>query len=488
MTMSVVASLLAATPIPKDITLPQSLDPVILQGLLVVLFLAHLVFVNFMVGGSILTVAAELAGRRNRDFDRLAEEIAATITVNKSLAVVLGVGPLLCINLLYTLYFYSANALTGNMWISIVPLVIVAFLLSYWHKYSWRRMEQAKSLHIAIGAAAALLFMFIPLVFLTNINLMLFPEEWGHVKGFWSALMLANVWPRYAHFLVACVAVTSLFLLIYMTRRAYPVEQLFEKLDRSTLRRGFYWIAFGATLMQFILGPLVFFTLPWHGVTLAMFVVICVGVALAIAAMVLMWREIHASDDRIGRLILPVIALIMTTGFAMGYGRHLYREGAISEHRFHVAARTADFERVSAMVRRTAELGIEPLPVGQRVFRDFCSACHDLNSTVSSPNLREIARLYRGNPEGIADWTIAPGRKRPDLYPQGMPPQVLPREQLLAVAEYMIELGLGDPDGSGSTTGTGADTPDTIELPGADGGSADASPPEAGPDAHDSKP
>jgi len=46
-------------------------------------------------------------------YDALAQRIGATITVNKSLAVVLGVGPLLCINLLYTLYFYSANALTG---------------------------------------------------------------------------------------------------------------------------------------------------------------------------------------------------------------------------------------------------------------------------------------------------------------------------------------------------------------------------------------
>jgi cytochrome c len=82
-----------------------------------------------MIGSSVLTFWYEVRGRQNKDYDLLAREIAATITVNKSLAVVFGVAPLLSINVLYTLYFYSANAITGNIWISIVPWVAVSFLL-----------------------------------------------------------------------------------------------------------------------------------------------------------------------------------------------------------------------------------------------------------------------------------------------------------------------------------------------------------------------
>ncbi len=433
--------MIANVPVPKDIPLSFPVDAVLLQGLLVVLFLAHILFVNFMVGGSILTLFAEIAGRKNKDLDRLAERIAATITVNKSLAVVLGVGPLLCINVLYTIHFYSANALTGNLWISIVPLVIVAFLLSYLHKYTWHRMENAKGWHIAIGSAATLLFLFVPLIFLTNINLMLFPGQWPEVKGFWSALFLPNVWPRYAHFIIACVAVTALFLLVYMTRKAYPVETTFENLDRAALRKGFYWVAFGATLVQFILGPLVFFTLPARGLTVAMVIVFCLGIALAIAAMITMGIELKSNRDRVGRLILPVIALIMTTGFCMGYGRHLYREGALAEHRFQIQSTSEDFARASAMLSKTAKLNLPEVPLGQQVFDNYCSACHDLESTISAPNLYEIAKLYAGNPQGIVKWTKSPEKKRTDLYPQGMPPQVLPEDQLIAVAEYMIETG-----------------------------------------------
>ncbi len=178
------------TPVPNDLPLDLPLPEWLLIVLLIVSFLLHIVFVNLMLGGSILTLWAQIKGLKDKDYDTLAHEIAKTITVNKSLAVVLGVAPLLSINTLYTLYFYSANVLTGLMWISIIPMVSVAFLLTYLHKYTWKSLENNKPMHLTIIGLAVLIFLFIPLIFLTNINLMLFPEKWGTIKGFLSALML----------------------------------------------------------------------------------------------------------------------------------------------------------------------------------------------------------------------------------------------------------------------------------------------------------
>ncbi len=41
----------------------------------------------------------------------------------------------------------------------------------------------------------------------------------GTVQGFFSALLLPNVLPRYAHFLLACPAMTGL-LMVWLFRRA----------------------------------------------------------------------------------------------------------------------------------------------------------------------------------------------------------------------------------------------------------------------------
>ena len=189
---------LANTPIPRDLPLPLPLPEGVLIVLLVIFFLIHILFVNLMVGGSVLVTFFEWLGCKDARWDRLAAAIGRTITVNKSLAVVMGIGPLLCINLVYTMQWYSANTLTGHAWLMIVPLVIVAFLLTYLHKYKWESWSQGgwKSLHQLVSVVATLLLLFIPLIFLANVNLMLFPSEWEKVRGFFSSLSIGNVLPH----------------------------------------------------------------------------------------------------------------------------------------------------------------------------------------------------------------------------------------------------------------------------------------------------
>ena len=216
---------LSITPVPRDLPLPLPLPEGVLSVLLVVFFLVHILFVNLMVGGSILVVVAEWLGQKSARWDRLGLAIAKTVTVNKSLAVVMGIGPLLCINLLYTLQWYSANALTGHAWLMIVPLVTVAFLLTYLHKYTWDTWTEGKkkTWHFLTGMAAALLFLSIPFIFLANVNLMLFPGEWEKVRGFFSSLTIGNVLPRYLHFLAASVAMSGLFLVGWLGRAGHDL-------------------------------------------------------------------------------------------------------------------------------------------------------------------------------------------------------------------------------------------------------------------------
>jgi cytochrome c len=433
----------AGLPIPRDIPLPLPADPVTLQALLVMLFLVHILFVCLMVGGSLIGLAAEIMGRRREDFDNLAREIVKTITVNKSLAVVLGVGPLLAINVFYTVYFYSANALTGGAWIAIVPLVTAAFLAAYAHKYSWDRLQGAKGLHIAIGAFSSLLFLLIPFIFLSNINLMLFPAQWPLVHGFFSALLLPNVIPRYLHFVLASVAIAALFLAAYFGRPGFPVEEKFTSLDRPTLRRIFYSTALAASLGQLLVGPLVLLSLPRQGMSWYLLLVVAVGVTFGVSAMVMMWREIVAPCLTPNRRFLSIFSLITLTAFAMGYGRHVYRENAIDDHRRLMAEKTREYGWAVAAAQWRAARGIEQVRMspGEKIFSTTCSACHAVDRVLVGPPLQEIAQLYAQDPEGIVRWTSNPGKKRPG-FPR-MPAFPMGEQKLRAVADYMIQLGSG---------------------------------------------
>lgn len=434
-------AVLAVTPVPHDLPLPLPVPEWLLIACLVIFFLVHILFVNLMVGGSLLVVWLEWLGRKEGKWDRLAHAIAETITVNKSLAVVMGIGPLLCINLLYTMQWYSANALTGHAWLLIVPLVIVAFLLTYLHKYTWDAWSHGrlKNLHLITGIAAAFFFLFIPFIFLVNVNLMLFPSEWEKVRGFFSSLRVGNVLPRYFHFLAASIAMTGLFLAGWFGRKNADLSHL-EGFTRPGLRRLFYRVCAYVTLAQFVLGPLLLFTLPAVGITSRLYVIIVSGAAVGLITLLILFAELKRDDARIGGLYRLIVGLFSVVVLGMGSGRHVYREASLASHQEEITERTAAYQAAVAEFNKIhAAMPPATAQTPEQLFMN-CAICHALDKKLVGPPLTEIAKLYAGNPDGIVTWARAPGKKRPE-YPQMPPFAHLGDSSLRQIAELMITKG-----------------------------------------------
>lgn len=427
-------------PVPHDLALQLPMAAGLLKLLLVLVFLVHILFVNFMVGGMTLTLIFELIGLSRKRYDALAHEISKTVTINKSLAVVLGVAPLLIINLVYTTYFYAATSLTGYAWLAVIPLVTVAFLLTYLHKYTWEQWGgRFKALHLTVAGASVALFWFIPLIFLSNVNLMLFPTRWPEVHGFVSALLLPNVLLRYLHFMLATVAVSALFAVGYFGRKKYPLNEILPGFERSELLNTFYMIAFIVTLMQLIAGPLNLFTLPVHGISLKVYIWFTIGLSSALLLLWYIWNELKKNESVIGLNYGIVILLLTTTVIAMAFGRHTYRERAIAPHRQLTAERSEEFYWKSEAARARERMGITKVSYGSAGERDFkknCSVCHAVDYTLIGPSLKEVAETYKDNAEGIVTWAKAPGVKRGGPV---MPAFAhLEEKTLRGIAEYML--------------------------------------------------
>jgi cytochrome c len=433
-------------PVPKDLTLPLPLPEWLLVFLLVVSFLVHILFINLMFGGTLLTLFFEVLGyiKKNEDYDKLSLEIAKTTTVNKSMAVVMGVAPLLTINTLYTLYFYSANALTGLMWIMIIPLVTIAFLLLYAHKYSYNTLRNNKPLHIGILALAAALFLFIPLIFLTNVNLMIQPEKWAMVKGFLSALMLPNVWPRYFHFIFASLGVTGLFLFWWFGRKSYEFDEVFKSLPKQDLRKRFYSITFFASAAQFLIGPIVLLTLPVKGLSWPMILVIATGAAIAIPALIALWKEITGDPAEMGKRFGWIAGYLTFTVIFMGSGRHMYRATSLEGHQKLVKAKTEEY---MAQVEEAKQEALAPkkeseakvvLSAGETVFENNCKAFHAIDEKVVGPSFKEAADIYKNDKVGLQAWIKKPGKKREG---PAMPAQThLSEKEVADVADWILTL------------------------------------------------
>lgn len=435
--------LLGQTIIQKDIPLPLPFPEWALVILLVVSFLVHLLFINFMVGGTILTLIYQLIGLRKKEYDKLAYEITQTVTVNKSMAIVMGVAPLLLINTLYTTYFYAANALTGLVWILVIPLVSIALLILYAHKYLWHKLENNKFLHLSMIATVVAIFLFIPLVFLTNINLMLFPDKWGVVTGFFSALLLPNVFPRYVHFLNACMAATGLLLVWYLGRKSYPFEEKFPKLSRFHIRRQLYSITFWGSAIQFLVGPIVLISLPSKGIAWNMIIVISVGVLIATFAMIWLWKEINADEMQLGKYFGRIAISMGIVVVFMGSGRHLYRANTLAPHQKLVRQKTEEYMRkveeakAEALLPKPETASVALMP-GQKIFEESCVACHQINEKLVGPSMKEASSIYKGDIAGLMAWIKKPGKKREGIQ---MPAQThLSDQQIKQVAEWILTL------------------------------------------------
>lgn len=432
-----------SVPVPRDLQLPLPLPESVLAVLLVVSFLLHILFINLTVGSSLLTTIFEWLGhvRGEERYDKLSLRISDTITVNKSAAVVLGIGPLLCINLLYTVQFYSANTLTGHAWVLIVPLVSAAFLLGYLHKYTWYRWKSGprKIWHLLLGSSVALLFLFIPLIFLSNVNLMLFPDRWAEVRGFFSSLLIGNVFPRYCHFLCATVALTGLFFAGWFGRSSFPLAKL-EGFNHGDLMRLCYRIAFFATLAQFIVGPVLLFTLPSIGLSKELYFYILGGAVLGFFVLYLISRQMNKEKVHIGKSYLFICLVFSAIVLSMGTGRHLYREGALADQKALIKQRTLAYEaHLKDFSDQVASGRIQMTPTGERLFLS-CASCHATDKVLAGPSLVEIAQIYKNNPDGIVAWAMAPGRKRPGMAP--MPSfSALGPDKLKMIATYMLEVG-----------------------------------------------
>ncbi|HPH64214.1 MAG TPA: cytochrome c [Kofleriaceae bacterium] len=428
-------------PVPRDIPLPLPADGFYLEPLLIVAFIAHILFVNLTVGGAVYVFLLQLWSRRRPDYAVLARAVAQTLTVNKSMAVVLGVAPLLLINVLYTVHFYTANALTGMAWIALVPVIAGAFVLLYVHKYTWVRLAHRPRLHLAIAGVAVALLLFVPLVFLANVSLMMMPERWSSVAGLWDAVWLPAVLPRYFHFMSASLILTSLFGVGYFGREKFVQQAGFETLTAPNIRRFFYRIAFGTSLGQYVIGPTILLTLPADGLNTAVLATVLIGAVISLAPISMMWLELKEPLAHRTRL-LEISVLLTATVLCMAMGRHAYRKIRLAPHQRAIANATeqwnSDSSQAAFNARLRSELEASGRSVGQPIFEANCMACHARDERLIGPPLTEIANIYAGNPDGIVTWAMAPGKKR-EGFPQMPPFEVLGKEKLRHVADYILQ-------------------------------------------------
>jgi hypothetical protein len=197
-----------------------ALDPAPLPGppwlfhlLWVVTFLVHLLFVNAVLGGSIL---AALAGPKSGARETQGFFVAANSWAI-SFAITFGIAPLLFMQVLFGRFFYTATILVAWAWFGMLGLLLVGYYLNYAAKY---RLRDGKPVTALLIVEACCFVAIAAIQVIVNL-LHLQPGRWeGVADRAWSALGDPTFLPRLLHFVLAAVAMSGAILAFVAVRRA----------------------------------------------------------------------------------------------------------------------------------------------------------------------------------------------------------------------------------------------------------------------------
>ncbi len=201
--------------IPSPDALPLPAPVFVLQLLLQLTFLLHLVAMNALLGGLLITFFARLRGRGPDDpWTGLADALSKVTPSLVAATVTLGVAPLLFLQVLYGQFLFTSSILMGWGWFSVVVVLIFAYYGTYLQSFRGRALGGGQ---VPLLGLTVILFLWVGFMFTNNTTLMLQVRKWAPMyfadaRGLHLNLTDPQLWPRYLHMVLGAVAVGGLML------------------------------------------------------------------------------------------------------------------------------------------------------------------------------------------------------------------------------------------------------------------------------------
>lgn len=237
------------------------------QILLLFTFLLHVLLMNFILGGSLITLW-NLIRKKNPSEESLSLPTLVALTIN------FGVPPLLFVQVLYGHLFYSSSVMMAVPWILVIPILILAYYGA--HIFSHRLAKAPKLAKISLGVTAAILLV-IAFIYVNNNTLALTPEKWGTYfdKPGGGRLNLdePTLFPRYLHMVIGAIAIAGLGKAAWFKFSKKAPEEIRSAEIKSGLKifgwvtlaemavGTWFWLALPGDIWQLFMGKNIIYTI-----------------------------------------------------------------------------------------------------------------------------------------------------------------------------------------------------------------------------------
>jgi hypothetical protein len=194
--------------------------PVVFLLLGVLTFALHIFAVQVMLGASSLVITG--AFRADPHWRRLASAMTDTAKIAVSVAIVIGVAPLLFVQVIYDPFWYTSSVLSAQWVIGFIVIMIVAYLSLYLYYFRNYHVDATRPPRTR-WAMLVSLALFLVAGFLMHVftSQMLHPDQWmqwyapgGELDTSGSSVHAYNLW-RFGFFILTAVPVIGAWLFGY---------------------------------------------------------------------------------------------------------------------------------------------------------------------------------------------------------------------------------------------------------------------------------
>ena len=269
--------------------------PLVFLVLGVLTFALHIAAVQVMLGAASLTLRGAFSA--DLRWRRLAAAMLTTAKIAVSVAIVIGVAPLLFVQVIYDPFWYTSNVLSAWWVIGFIGLLIagyIALYIFYWKNHDIVADGGRGGLWMVASIA---LLLAVGFIVHSLTNQMLFPEHWmgwyapkgvvnpdGHSLHYWNL-------PRFLFFIALSAPVTGAW--VYGYRRYLQGAQEPDAAYIGWLRKLALWMMVLGGGVSVLIGAAWMFTLPekmaWFASSVWM--VMALVALLAVVALPLVLRD-----------------------------------------------------------------------------------------------------------------------------------------------------------------------------------------------------
>ena len=423
----------------------------LLHYISMLIFFLFVPFISIVLAGTLLSLIYKQKGTKqnNNFYLRFSKDLIETVTINKSMGIMLGIVSLITSVLIYVQLFHSANLITVEYLIWSLVFVTIGVILIYTYRYSSSFSElfnlldeskesesvaeeikkyriKSRKLSFKAGGFGLAFLLIGTWLFTAGVTLGFFTSKWNDTHVL-SVLFSWAVISRYITFLLAAAALTGatiLFSFFYWEGGKKNIEEGYKNFVRGS---AIFFTAVPAVILPiFILLDLT--DLPGTTLSGSVFTFLTLGVLLLFLGyhyLYVMYKNNNAEYSV--HIFIVVLFTIFTTIIAD-------QTAMVNANKQQTFVLAQNFDNVMAKLTASSA---PPTISGEDIYKNICSACHSFDHKVVGPPYKQTLQKYHDDVDKLVKFILNATQNNPG-YPL-MPNPGLTQPQAHAVATYILK-------------------------------------------------